>query len=162
MLSTAAFWTLLDELEHYKNRSETLAIEIQCIHGLAEEAKELRQKLAERKKADTASKTTPKGQKDCSTAADKRACTLKTALVTAKAAHTCLVGVSAQVDEDAKGTRIELWVLQVRYLETVKKAKVANERLEEVWQQFVISVRVAEETSRQLTKFPARSGALKM
>lgn len=152
MPPTAALPALLAEREDYRNRFETLTLKNQCILWLAAEEKELRQKLAERKKADNASKATPEGRKTRTTAADKRLDAFETELVGAMAAHTCSVGVSAQAGDDAKRARTELRNLQVCYLEVVRKAKLANKRLEEDRQRFVKSAKAAEEASRQLTQ----------
>lgn len=54
---TAAYSALLADWEDYKNFCETSTIENQCISGLAAEAKELQEKLADQGKADTAAKT---------------------------------------------------------------------------------------------------------
>lgn len=70
--STAAFLAMLAEQKDYQNRFEALSLENQCIPGLAAVAKKFCKKLAERVKADTLSKTTPKRQKKRAPAADKR------------------------------------------------------------------------------------------
>lgn len=69
--SPVAFSAAVGEREDYKNRSETTTLKNQCIPGLAAEAKKLRKKTAEREKADTAPKTTPKGRKKLATAGNE-------------------------------------------------------------------------------------------
>lgn len=59
---TAAFLVQLAEWVDYKNFYEASTIENQCIHGRAADVKESPKKLANRKKANAASKTAPKSR----------------------------------------------------------------------------------------------------
>lgn len=60
--STAMFRASLPEQKDYKNCFKALMIEVQRTPGLASDAKQLQENLAERKKADTTSKTAPEAQ----------------------------------------------------------------------------------------------------
>lgn len=72
------------ERDDYRNCCEALTLERQCILRLAAEAEELREKSADRERADAALKTAPKGGgKKRATAADKRVAILRTKLANA-------------------------------------------------------------------------------
>lgn len=79
--STAAFLAFLAGHEDYKNRYETLTFENQWFSGLNADADELREKLPELEKADTALRITPKERKEPATAAVERVSVLKIELV---------------------------------------------------------------------------------
>lgn len=124
---------MLAEQKNYKVRCETLAFKNQFIPRLTADAKELREKLAEQEKSETASKTKPKRQKKRSIAADIGVAAFETEPASVKAAYTSLVGVLQQAEENALGARTELRVLQVRYSDVVREVKLAYEHLDEVW-----------------------------
>lgn len=158
--STVALLALLAEREGYKICRETLALEKQCILGLAADAKELGEKLGEREKADTASKTTSGGLMKRAAAADKHVVRLKTKLAIVKDAHTRQVDVSARAEEHANKARSELRDLQRRFLVVVGEEEVPNESLEEVQQQAVKLTKAAKELSRHLTELSGRTQVL--
>lgn len=60
--TTAAFLALLTEKKNLKDRCDALAFESQCFFGLAAEAKELREKLADCKKFHATAKTAQNGR----------------------------------------------------------------------------------------------------
>lgn len=82
-----------------------LTFENQCIPGQLSEAKESLDKPTECEKADTASKTAPKGQKKLATATDKRVISPVAVLANVKAAHKRLVYVSAQAEKKTNKAR---------------------------------------------------------
>lgn len=82
---------------------------------------------------------------------------LKAELANVKTAHTRLVRVSTQTNEDAKKARTELRNLQVRFSEVVREANVSNERLDKVPQQCAKSAKATEEALRQLSELSGRS-----
>lgn len=82
---SAACSALLTERENYKNCFEDLTIKKQCLSGLVAKTKELEDKLVDREKTDSASKTTLKGHKKRATASDKRVATLEIKLANDKA-----------------------------------------------------------------------------
>lgn len=65
---------------------------------LVTEAKELLENFGERKKADSASNTTPKGRQKSAFRAVKHVAELETELASDKAAHTCLISNLAQAE----------------------------------------------------------------
>lgn len=129
--STVAFLALLAEREEYKNRCETLTLENQCIPGLSAEARELREKLTEYEKSDAASKTTRRRLKNRATTADKPVVLLEAELADGRAAHTRLIDVSAQAEEDANKVCTELGDLQVRFSEIAGEGELADKSLKE-------------------------------
>lgn len=60
--STAPFLAVRIERDDLKKRCRGLALQNQCILGIAAEAKELRKKLADREKPNATAKTTLKGR----------------------------------------------------------------------------------------------------
>lgn len=84
---------------------------------------------------------------------------LETEFTNVKAAHTRLVDVLVQAEEDANKARSELGDLQLRFSGVAREIKVVNESSEEVQQQSVKSTKAAEEASPQLTKLSGRAQA---
>lgn len=107
--SIAASSVLLAEWENCKNCCQTLTLEKQCILGLATEARKLREKLAERKKTDTALKTAPKSRgRNRATAADMRVTCFDSKLANAKASHSRLVEVATRSEAETNKARTNL------------------------------------------------------
>lgn len=100
--SAAPFLGLLTERDDLKNRCEALTLESQCISWLAAEAKELAEKLADRKKTDATTKTNPKcSGGEPATATDKLVVALEAELAKTKVVHVRLVDISVQSKADA-------------------------------------------------------------
>lgn len=68
-------------------------------------------------------------------AANKQVVTLEAELDSVHAAHTRFVDISVRVEKDADKARTERPALPMRFFEISGEGKVANESLEEVWQQ---------------------------
>lgn len=88
--------------EDYKNRRNALSIENQRISGLLSEPKKFSKKLADRKKADAASKTALKScTKKRATAADRRVASLVVELANVKSLLSRLLEIVTCSEADA-------------------------------------------------------------
>lgn len=139
-----------------------LTIESQCIPGLTTEAKELQEKLANREKADDASKTTSKSRKKRATADGSRAPTFKRELANAKASHWRLVEVINLSEADANKAQTDTQDSQTRLIEVEQETKLAREDLDKVREQFAGSAEAAEKVLRQLMEMSSRAQALEV
>lgn len=102
------------------------------MRGLATGAKELKEKLSNREKADAAAKATSKGRgKKGATAANKRTVALKAELADAGAAHARLVHISARSKADANEKRADLKGLKTCFADVEQEAKLAATSLGE-------------------------------
>lgn len=91
---------------------------ISACFGFAAEAKELREKLADRENVDAASKSAPKRRgKKRATAAEKRMAALNTELADAKALHLQIVEVATRSTADANKARADSQNSQARPVE---------------------------------------------
>lgn len=124
-----------------------LTLKHQCPTGLAPEAKELREKLAEREKANDASKTTPEERKKRPTAAEKRAAVLKKVLSSVKALHLRRAKMATRSEADDNRARKDLRDAQARFVEVEQKARLARDDLHKVRKQFAGSAKAAENSS---------------
>lgn len=139
--STAAFLDPPAERDNFKSRSETLALEYQCMFGLALEAKELREMLADHEKPDAATKTTLKGRrKRRATDAEKRMDALEAELTDAKAAHAHLADIYARSEAGAKKARADLEGLRMRLCKLEWEAELAGACLDEAPEQSIGSM----------------------
>lgn len=128
--STPAFLALLAEQKSYKKRCEMLTLENQCILRLSAEANELRRKLGERKKADAASKTTPKGQMIRGSANDKRVAALEKEFASVNASHSQLDDMATRSEADASRIRTDIRDVQARLVETAQEVMLGREDLD--------------------------------
>lgn len=136
--SMAAFSALLAEQEDYKNCCESLVLENHCTPGLAAEAKELHKKLTEREKAASTLKYTLKVHEKRASAAHESAASLKMKRASANASHLRLSEMATRF-----GARTNLRAAQARLLVAEQKAKLAQEDLDKVREQFNGSAKVA-------------------
>lgn len=89
---------------------------------MAFETKTLRRKLAELKKADTASKSRSKRRENCATAVDRRVATLETKPASAKALHAHLAEAAARAEADENKARTDLQDALARLVEVGQQA----------------------------------------
>lgn len=134
-----------------------LTIKNQFIPRLASVAKKLREKSAEREKADIVLETTSKGRMKRATTANKRVTTLEAELASAKASRLRRVVVATRAESDANNACTDFEKSQARLVEVEQEARLDRGKLDEVRDLSAGSAKAAEKTLRHLTRVSNRA-----